>query len=223
MANFDQRIAAEYESKSKKAVIGYDALYEVMLLALQVHLKAKSQPRILILGAGTGTDTIKIAAEFPGAKLVAIDPSDPMLEMARANFAREKIEVEVHCGTLESFPNLVGFDVIVCIGVVHHVNSIAGQEGLLTDIVRAVAPGGMLVVASHIGDFDGDTRFSMWMEHVRRCGASEEEVAGMRQRLEGILPVSERRWLPLLQQVGFQRNTRLFSSLFFEVWSCKHE
>lgn len=223
MANFDQSVAARYESNSKKAVIGYDALYEVMLLALEVQLRGKTTPSILVLGAGTGTDTMKIAAEYPGAKLVAVDPSEAMLELARANFAKENISAEVHCGTLDQFPELLGFDAIVCIGVVHHINSIAGQEALLADIAAALAPGGILVVGTHVGSFKDDIRFALWMAHSRRCGATEEDLVWMKQRLDGVLPVSEQRWLPLLRQVGLQRNTRLFSSLFFEVWACQKE
>jgi tRNA (cmo5U34)-methyltransferase len=96
MSTFDTARAATYDQGANAAIIGHDALYEVVMAVLAGH----SMRRVLVLGAGTGKETIMLRSRYPQLELVAVDPSEPMLEVAREKLAAQGLTADVRCGYL---------------------------------------------------------------------------------------------------------------------------
>lgn len=218
MSHFDAARAAEYDRNAAKSIIGHEALYEVVMKVLAGHGLAG---RVLILGAGTGKETLILKRLFPQTELIAVDPSEPMLEVARQKLAGEGLQADVRCGYLEDFDDLRDLDAVVMIGVLHHLPGAVEQEALMKQLGERIRPGGLLVLGTHVGPLNTPLRSGAWKHQWRELGAEDEEIA---QRLSKVLELSAPtqadldRWL---EQFGFTDTERVFSSLFFEVWACE--
>jgi SAM-dependent methyltransferase len=102
------------------------------------------QLTVLDAGCGTGDSAIFMAAQAPGARVVALDASAASLDVARGRArARGLTNVEFVQASLLDLPRRggPGFDYIVCSGVLHHLPS--PVDGLHA-LVEALRPGGGL-------------------------------------------------------------------------------
>ncbi|MFN3408348.1 MAG: peptide chain release factor N(5)-glutamine methyltransferase [Limisphaerales bacterium] len=79
-------------------------------------LSARPEPVALDWGTGTGCLAIAIAIHCPAATVVAVDLSEPALELARANLARHQLQNRVNCLASDGFaavPAGMQFDLLV--------------------------------------------------------------------------------------------------------------
>ena len=119
---------------------GYERLQEETVAAT-VDL---SPGTILELGVGTGVTSARLLAAHPGARLVGLDASAPMLEAARAALPAERVELVL--GRLEDSLPAGPFDLVVSALAVHHLDA-AGKRDLFRRIAGRLAPGGRFVLA----------------------------------------------------------------------------
>ena len=154
MSGFDSARAAEYDKTAKKSIIGYEALYEIVMAVLAGHPKE----RVLVLGAGTGKEAILLKQLFADVEVVAVDPSEPMLDVARAKIEAAGLEIDVRCGRLEDFEDLTGLDAVVMIGVLHHLSGPPEQKALLTRLKSCLRPNGLLILGCHVGPLSDPIR-----------------------------------------------------------------
>ena len=104
--------------------------------------------RVLELGVGTGAMTRRLLDA--GAYVTGIDLAEPMLARAR----RRAPEADLRKADILSFRPGPTFDQVLLAFVLHEMNPIV-RRGALATAVRALKPGGRLVVL----DFDGQARF----------------------------------------------------------------
>lgn len=111
---------------------------------LRAELLAQAFPcgaRLADLGCGTGFLGLWLAAR--GAAVIAVDHSERMLATARANAAH--LAIEFRTGELDDLPLQHGeVDAALCNLVWHH---LADYQRAAEEMFRAVAPGGVVVVA----------------------------------------------------------------------------
>lgn len=82
-AKFDSSRAAEYEQQSRIALAGYDACHELAACIVAATLGSGSRAEILVAGAGGTANEIVTAGKLePNWTFVAVDPSQPMLDLA---------------------------------------------------------------------------------------------------------------------------------------------
>ncbi|MGH6859666.1 MAG: class I SAM-dependent methyltransferase, partial [Phyllobacterium sp.] len=97
-AKFDAARADEYAAQSRIALAGYDACHELAACMLAAHLGHDRPARILVVGAGgTAGEIITAARIGPHWAFVAVDPSEPMLALARKNIVEAGIQTRVRC------------------------------------------------------------------------------------------------------------------------------
>ena len=89
-AKFDTSRAGEYAEQARIALAGYDACHELSACMLSAALGAGGSARVLVAGAGGTAGEIVAAARLePGWTFTAVDPSPPMLALARDRLAAE--------------------------------------------------------------------------------------------------------------------------------------
>lgn len=99
--------------------------------------------RVLDAGTGTGHRLIEAARALPDTEFVAVDVSETPLEIARRVAAEEEVpNVDFRCCNLMDDATMLGsFDVILCMGVLHHLSD-PGRG--LRNLTRNLAPNGLL-------------------------------------------------------------------------------
>jgi SAM-dependent methyltransferase len=150
---------------------------------------------VLEVGCGTGAQTVTLARNSPGARVVAFDRSDGSLAQARARVAAAGLRnVELHRADLWALPYAPrSFDhAFVCFVLEHLPNpgeALARLRGLLR-------PGGTMTV------FEGDHGSAYFHPHsdaARRAVACQVEL----QRRAGGDALIGRQLYPLLARAGY--------------------
>lgn len=117
--------------------------------ALMSRIAPRGGQRILEVGCGTGTLAIALKAMQAAASVVALDPDEKVLEIARAKADVAKVRVEFRHGFLDQAELPQGsFDTVYCSLVLHQVPP--GVKADLVDrMIALLKPGGRL----HIADY----------------------------------------------------------------------
>ncbi|MBN3793059.1 class I SAM-dependent methyltransferase [Burkholderia sp. Ac-20353] len=246
-AKFDPARANEYAEQSRIALAGYDACHELTACMLASTIGARDA-QVLVAGAGgTGQEILVCAALEPDWRFTAVDPSAPMLALARANveaagFGTRTRFVEGEVDTLpleaatrsspdarsngqqddgSSAPQDARFDGATLIGVLHHLPGDDAKAALLHAIARRLKPGAPLVVAGNYRRYADHPRLlDAWQQRWRMKGATPDAV---REKLAKILqgadpPATEEAVHRLLDDAGFDAPLRFFASLFWGAW-----
>lgn len=99
--------------------------------------------RVLELGVGTGETARRVLAVHPAAVLVGVDGSTEMLSAARAALPSERVDLRP--GRLEDPLPTGGFDLVVSVLAVHHLQP-DGKKALFRRIAAAVSTRGRFVL-----------------------------------------------------------------------------
>ncbi|UUU29608.1 class I SAM-dependent methyltransferase [Streptomyces sp. CA-210063] len=174
---------------------------------------AERQPEpglVVDVGSGPGVVSCLLADEFPGARVVALDGSGPLLERARAR--AERLGIADRFGTLEAeLPDGLGdleypADLIWASRSLHHLGD---QRAALAAFAERLAPGGTLAIVE--GGLP--SRFLPRDVGIGRPGLQSRIDAAedlwfteMRAALPGSVPETED-WPGLLTAVGLRDAT----------------
>lgn len=103
--------------------------------------------RVMDVGCGPGRLTRRLAAQTgPQGEVTGVDPSPPMLELARRR-ARTLTNCRFVSGTAQNLPAHDGsLDVVVSSFALHHVPEDV-RAGAFAEMARVLRPGGRLLIA----------------------------------------------------------------------------
>ncbi|MCO8276037.1 class I SAM-dependent methyltransferase [Actinoplanes sp. TRM 88003] len=161
-----------------------------------VGREAAADPRIVDLGAGSGTGSLALARELPGARVTAVDVDPEMLAHLRARAAEaglgDRIDT-VEADLDQPWPALGPVDVVWAASSMHHM---ADPGRALTSAHGLLRPGGVLVVA----ELESFPRFLTGTpdEAVEDAGHAEMD----KRRHEAGLHMHEN-WGALISRAGF--------------------
>lgn len=97
-------------------------------------------PRCIVdFGCGTGDTCPLLAASFPGADVVGLDPSAQMIRIAREQIRHERVRFQLP-GKQSHLP---AADIVYCNGVLHHV-PMARRGPVVRSMRRMMRPGSVL-------------------------------------------------------------------------------
>ncbi|MEU2711869.1 class I SAM-dependent methyltransferase [Streptomyces sp. NPDC007205] len=183
--------------------------------ALAWLAKEVTEPGLVVdVGSGPGVVACLIAETFPGARVVAVDGSAPLLERARARAARQ--------GVADRFGTIAGelpavlaeldypADLLWAGRSLHHLGD---QKAALAAFAARLAPGGTLAVLE--GGLPArylprDIGFGRPGLQARIDAAQEDRFARMRAELPGAVAETED-WAALLAAAGLKHTgTRSF-------------
>ena len=174
--------AGQYDATRPRLVPPFDALYGAVVESLQ--LLDLPPRRVLDLGAGTGLLAAKIHAAFPEAELVLLDGSAEMLDVAREKLTGAP--AAFHLRDLRDPLPEGEFDAVVSALAIHHLEHDA-QRDLFARIRGVLPPHGVFVNAEHVcGPTEALTAHyhRVWTRQCQARGATEEELARARERME---------------------------------------
>jgi tRNA (cmo5U34)-methyltransferase len=228
-AKFDADRAGEYEKQARIALAGYDACHELSACMLAAALGAGTVASILVVGVGGTAQEIITAAKLePGWRFVAVDPSQPMLDLAVQRLTASGLagRTETRLGYVDDLPADPMFDAATLIGVLHHLPGEEAKNNILRAIAKRLKPKAPLILAAnHYAYSSQPLLLAAWGERWRMQGATAEEV---KIKLGKILqgadpPQSEAAVISLLRGAGFGPATRFFGSLFWGAWLARRE
>ena len=104
----------------------------------------------LDLGTGTGFFTQKFLERFPQARVISVDGSHSMVELARARLATLAARVDFHIGDFRQLQDLIPGshrgDVVFSSYALHHLNH-GEKRDVIRQALRFLNPGGWLINA----------------------------------------------------------------------------
>jgi SAM-dependent methyltransferase len=170
--HFDD-VAAVYDESLPSHVVEH-------YLAKRAAYVASVRPppaRVLDVGCGTGALAERLVAR--GYAVVGLDPSAGMLEVMR----RRAPQIGAVHGSATEMPFADGeFDLSLSVATMHHIAEPAAVRAALAEMVRVVAPGGLVLVWDH------NPRNPYWPYLMKRVpqDVGEERLIGLDELLAGL-------------------------------------
>ncbi len=223
--HFSERKARHYDDEIQTVVPGYGLLHRLctVLLGTQVAPEA----HILVVGSGTGTDVLAMAAAYQGWRFTAVEPSSAMMATARRRLTREGVDARVHLieDTVLALPSDAAFDAAVCILVSHFLADDGRRAGLFAAIGGHLRRGAPLLLADlHRPHSDRETvdQTRAWHAWCRSEGWDDDKIGKMVAHLaRDVHPLDDGRLATLLDEASFEPPIPFFRSLMFQAWWCR--
>jgi len=212
--------ALEYDAQRDHVIPELPQFYGAAAWAAE---SPRHPPRILDIGAGTGTMSGLLLQKYPAATIVLMDFSERMLDVARQRFAGQP-GIEYRVGDYRSADLGGPYDIVVSALSIHHLES-GEKPRLFERIYAALVPGGIFVNADQA---DGETPYftrrylEYWNEYLASGPLAHHEHEGVQRRREHLDkndPVSHQlRWL---REAGFHDVDLVYRNRTFIVTAAK--
>ena len=138
---FDEKVALEYDRRNEEYAPLLDALH---LLMSTIFSDLPADSRVLSVGAGTGSEWIDLAHQFPQWRFTAVEPSAPMLDVCRRRTDECGIasRCDYHEGYLDSLAPSEAFDAATSILVSQFLLDLEARSRFFKAVADRLAPGG---------------------------------------------------------------------------------
>lgn len=217
--HFDTETSVRYDGFVKKLIPDYERLHE--LTVAQLGLALEHDARVLVVGAGTGTEVLTLADFDDSWTFVAVEPSAAMVAVARTRVAEAGFSdrVTFHVGTLATLDDPEPFDAATAILVMHFMPEEVKAD-VFRDIGARLKAGAPLVMVHPVGDVDKDKHamaMHAWHDHMEETmpERADEVYANVQDTLHFI---SEETQADMLKAAGFAPATRFHNRMVFGAW-----
>lgn len=214
----DPAAVSGYAERTARIVPGVRALHTMAGVLLAE--RAPADARILVLGAGGGLELRAFADLHPGWHFDGVDPSAPMLDLARTTLGPLASRARLHEGDVDSAP-IGPFDGATCLLTLHFLPPVERLRTLKQMLVR-LKPGAALVVAHHSVPDDEPARGRWLARHAAFSAASgvpaaqaDGGIAALRERLPMLSPAQD---VDLLREAGFTDIELFYCAFTFKGW-----
>ena len=187
-----------------------------------LHLELPSNSRVLIVGAGTGSELIDLANAFPLWEFTVVEPASAMLDICLQRAEKNGISLRCtyHHGYVDSLPDTDHFDAATRILVSHFIVIQDDRRTYFSEIASRLLPGGYLIEAGLASDMS-KSEYSKLLE----VWVNMHNHAGMPVNIESfgnevaILPIKEVE--SLVKSGGFEAPVLFFQTLLIHAWFSK--
>lgn len=208
---------ASYAEDTPRKVPGYADLHRMAMLLLAEA--APPTADILVYGAGGGLELKAFADARPGWRFVGVDPSLPMLDLARRELGQRMARIALIEGFIDDAPT-GPFDGATCLLTMHFLDRGARVE-LLQEMRRRMKPGARLVIAHHSLPEIGAT--PSWMTRSILFGDSGDDgleaatrsADRMLSHLPLLVPREEE---AVMHEAGFSEIGMFYAAFSFRGW-----
>lgn len=175
--------------------------------------------RVLVLGAGGGMELRTFAEAQPGWRLCGVDPSAPMLALARQALGPWAPGVDLVQGYIDDAPDAL-FDGATCLLTLHFLPATQRLQTLQA-LRRRLKAGAPLVVAHHSFAQD-DTQKRRWLQRFAAFSASSGDTLDVPHTVDTmarLLPaLSPEQDVELLRAAGFPVVELFYAAFSFRGW-----
>ncbi|MCA9584420.1 MAG: class I SAM-dependent methyltransferase [Myxococcales bacterium] len=217
---FDQDLAKSYDARNR----ALSSISECMHFLIRLVLNGlPARARILSVGVGTGAEVLSLAKAYPEWTFVAVDPSQPMLDVCRERLeaAGFSERCELLHGQVEDVPPGETFDAAVSVLVGHFVPR-TERQAFYENMVQRLVPNGTLVCTEISYDLESPAFPAMlrdWEQVQSLMGGTPESLAKLPEVLKSTLTV-----LPgaevesLLRRSGIETPVCFFQAFMIAGW-----
>lgn len=219
---FDRERAEQYDDQIRRIAPGYDVLHEAIMHVMAKGLEQRAH--LLVAGAGTGAEIVRMGRHRPQWRFTAVDPSAEMLARCRDNVAAAGMEdrVRYENSTVEALEGTGPFDAATSILVAHFIDTIEDKRRYFRSIAERLRPGALLVVADLFGDRT-DASFApllaAWRAHYAASGMAPDEVERSFDYIDRAISfIDEAALQEILSDVGFGSLVRFYQCYLWGAW-----
>jgi tRNA (cmo5U34)-methyltransferase len=191
--------ASIYDADRSRLIPGCDTFYR-----WAIELVPQTAQRILDIGAGSGLLTALVRDRFPHAYIHLMDFSVAMLDLAKRRLGDSPtITYEQADYVVAALPG--NMDAVVSSLSIHHLED-ADKRKVFRKIYESLAAGGVFVNAEQVAGPtpELEARYQkLWLQQVRKAGASEEQIEGALFRMREDRCASLEDQLEWLRAAGF--------------------
>lgn len=221
LVHFDAARAEVYDDQFKAMQPLKDAAH----LLIEAQFRDLPQDaRILMAGAGTGAEARYLAARFPRWHFTLIDPSAPMLAVARRHAEAEGFDCR--CTFLAEYVSgtpLDAHDAATSLLVSHFLTDTAMRQSFFEDIAARLKPGGLLFNLDLCADRTASTfpeALELWLGLMRLNGVPEEICTNWKNSFGHVFGVHGPSELEvLIEATGFTPPTPVFQAAMMRGWT----
>ena len=224
---FNEEMATEYDKGVRRTLPTYDSMFRLVQTYLRANTTA--QPNILVVGAGGGTELATFGPANPTWTFTAVDPAAPMLELARMKAKQLNMadRVEFIEATIDKVGRSHLHDAATCMLVLHFIADVDDKLRQLKSIRQRLKPGAPFVIATMFGNSNDpafDALFSLWKAYwLDTTNMTTTEVDEMEKTVRQLSFIPEEEIVGLLQEAGFGKIAKFFTTNMFGGWICKAE
>ena len=219
---FNEDHAATYDTRYEKLAAQRDALH---LLLRILFGSLPENARLLIVGAGTGTELLALAAAFPRFTFTAVEPSAPMLDVCRRRTAEAGLadRCTYHHGFLDTLPPGEPFHAATSILVSQFLTDRPRRIAFFAEIARRLRPAGLLVNSDLSADLDHPATTPLkeaWAAMLLHAGLAtpDRPLAYLDSWSQHVAVLPPPEVATLITSAGFHPPTLIYQSLFIHAW-----
>ena len=207
---------ASYTRDVLNRVPGLADVHRMAMLLLAE--RATGNAEILVVGAGGGLESRAMAEAQPGWRFTGVDPSGPMLDLARQTVEAFANRVKLIEGTVDQAP-AGPFDGATCILTLHHLDRDT-RLSTLEQIRRRLKPGTALVIVGHSASGPDPTHWMTRSVAFANRGAIDWDSSAatgqmLVERLPLLTPAQEEEQL---RDAGFTEVALFYAAFSFRGW-----
>ena len=224
---FNKEMATEYDRGVRRTLPTYDSMFRLVQTYLRAH--TTQQARILVVGAGGGTELATLGPTNPEWTFTAVDPAAPMLAFARmkADDLQMTDRVAFIEGTVDKVEADELHDAATCMLVLHFIPDIDEKRRQLQSIRQRLKPGAPFVLATMFGDTNApefDELVALWKAYwLDATSLTTTEMDDMENTIRQLSFLPEEDIVSLLQEAGFGSIAKFFTTTLFGGWICRAE
>ena len=220
LAAFDAERALSYD----------DSFAELSAIRNALHLiprvEFRSLPpdaRILVAGAGTGAEVRTLAAHYPDFRFALVDPSGPMLDVARAHADQEGFvdRCSFYTGYVEDVAD-TGFDGATSLLVSHFLTDTGARTTYFRSIAERMKAGAPLFIADLCTGRDSadfNQLIDIWLHLLALTGMTEEGAATYRSAFGRDFAVhGPAEVMAMIELAGFARPVQCLQAGLIRGW-----
>lgn len=218
---FNEDHAAVYDDQFARMRPLKDCIH----LLVEAYLaRLPEDARILVAGAGTGAEVRHLAPRFPGWHFTLVDPSAPMLAVARRHAEAEGFasRCTFHAAFVADTPVEL-HDGATSLLASHFLTDAPARQAYFTDIAARLKPGGRLINVDLSTDeqaptFDGV--MGLWLDMLSLGGQNEASRSNYRQAYgKQFAAHGPEQVAQMIKAAGFTPAAPIFQAALMRGWT----
>ena len=211
-----------YDLTVQQLIPGYASLARLSVALLAASpIGASSGASVLVAGCGTGAELVEAQAQRPDWQLWAIDPSNEMLQAAKARLGDGSSSIHWQQSTVEALEADSRFCGALSVLVLQSLPDDGSKLAFLTALARSLEPGGQLVLVDLMAPERSPLQSQVqaaWLGFQRASGLRglDTDGADLEPLTQGLHPIGEARLTALVNAAGFGDPARVFQALGYE-------